>query len=263
MINYLAVRGLTTGYVRNMPVLRGIDLDVGPGEVVGLMGRNGAGKTTFAASLAGVLRTWSGSIEFNGWLCTEAPPSERVRHGLVTVPENRRLFRRMTVIENLRVAAFGAGKSLSQDQLDSISDQFPIVARKAKVHCGMLSGGEQQMVALARAKVVDPSFLLLDEPSLGLSPAVTNELAHMIASFASSGVGVILIEQNVSLVEKVCQRVHLLDGGRLVRTLTVEELSGREAIVAAYLGAPVSPGKSSASEERRGSPNNLLAKGES
>lgn len=240
MSNGLSILGLTTGHIANIAVLHDIDLQVSEGEVLGLMGRNGAGKSTLAAAIAGILPCWAGRLKLNGWDCTRAAPRERILRGLVAVPENRRLFGQLTVLENLRVAAFGAKREFTAALREEIEAQFPIVGRKAKTRCSVLSGGEQQMVALARARVMAPKFLVLDEPSLGLAPAVTSQLAEVIRRFAKDGVGVILIEQNVALVEKVCDVVKLLDEGHFVGEVATQELSGREDIAAAYLGVPVS-----------------------
>lgn len=232
----LVVQGVTTGHIANIPVLHEVDLRVRAGEVVGLMGRNGAGKSTLAAAIAGVIRTWSGTVTAGGWDCTRATSRQRVSRGLVAVPENRRLFGQLTVIENLRTAGYGAKRKLTQKVRDEIEAEFPIVARKADARCSVLSGGEQQMVALARARLMEPRFVVLDEPSLGLSPAVTSQLAEVIRRFAESGVGVLLIEQNITLIEKVCKSIKLLDQGRIQRDLSVDDLATRESVIAAYLG---------------------------
>lgn len=236
MTDELVVRGMTTGHIANIPVLHDVDLTVSAGEVVGLMGRNGAGKSTLAAAVAGVIRTWSGTVTAAGWDCTRATPRQRIAHGLVAVPENRRLFGQLTVIENLRAAAYGARCKLTPKLRAEIEAEFPIVERKAGERCSVLSGGEQQMVALARARLMKPSFVILDEPSLGLSPAVTAQLAEVIRGFAASGVGVLLIEQNITLIERVCKSIKLLDQGRIQRDMNVDDLETRESVIAAYLG---------------------------
>lgn len=236
MPDELVLRGVTTGHIANIPVVHSVDLCVPAGEVVGLMGRNGAGKSTLAAAIAGVIRTWSGTITAGGWDCTSATSRQRVGHGVVPVPENRRLFGQLTVIENLRAAAYGAHCKLTQKVLKEIEAEFPIIGRKADERCSVLSGGEQQMVALARARLMKPSFVVLDEPSLGLSPAVTSQLAETIRGFAASGVGVLLIEQNITLIEKVCKSIKLLDQGRIQRDMSVDDLETRESVIAAYLG---------------------------
>lgn len=248
MTDELTVRGLITGHIAHIPVLHGIDFAVRAGEVIGIMGRNGAGKSSLTAAIIGVLRVWSGQVILNGWDCTQAPSTERVRRGLVAVPENRRLFGELTVLENLRVAAFGAKKEFTVARREEIEAEFPVLVSKANTKCSVLSGGEQQMVALARARVMEPKFLLLDEPSLGLSPAMTSELAKAIRRFSTSGVGVVLIEQNMALVEKVCDRVRLLDNGRFVRDVNISDISGREEIVTTYLGTNISVIQESASE---------------
>lgn len=236
MSDALQIRGLVTGHITGIPVVHGIDLDIPSGKVTGLIGRNGAGKSTVAAAVAGVLRTWSGSVSLDGWDCTGESARARVRHGLVTVPENRQLFGQMTVIENLRVAAYCARTALTPELRQEIETRYPVITRKAEVRAGALSGGEQQMVALARAQVARPRFLVLDEPSLGLSPAITRQLGETIASFADDGVGVLLIEQNVSLIERLCDQVKLLDEGRVRREMQATELAARDDIAAVYLG---------------------------
>lgn len=236
MTDELVVSGVTTGHIANIPVLHDVDLSVKAGEVVGLMGRNGAGKSTLAAAIAGVIRTWSGTVTAAGWECTSATPRQRISRGLVAVPENRRLFGQLTVVENLRAAAYGAGCKLTQKVRDEIEAEFPTVIRKAGERCSVLSGGEQQMVALARARLMKPRFVVLDEPSLGLSPAVTAQLAEVVRGFAASGVGVLLIEQNITLIEKVCRSIKLLDQGRIQRDMDVDDLATRESVVTAYLG---------------------------
>ncbi|MGW6460981.1 ABC transporter ATP-binding protein [Streptomyces sp. NPDC055078] len=233
----LEIKDLSGGYRPGVTVVENIGFTVDSGRAVGLIGRNGAGKTCLAQSLIGVLPPHGGSVRLGGTDLTRMGPRERIRHRLALVPEGRMVFPQLTVRENLDMAAFGAGLRLTADRLSRVQDIFPILARKAGAQAGTMSGGEQQWLALGRALVQEPRAIVLDEPSLGLSPVAIADLAESLLTIRAQGVALVLMEQNPHLLERLCDAVFLLDQGRVSSSLDLSDQGGSRLVEAAYLGA--------------------------
>jgi branched-chain amino acid transport system ATP-binding protein len=220
-------------------VLHGIDLHVLPGEIVTLLGANGAGKTTFLGTVMGLVTRTSGRIFYGEDDITRTAPEARVGGGIALCPEGRRIFARMTVEENLRL---GAGLRHQKDfdaSRDYVFGLFPVLARLRSRHAGYLSGGEQQQLAVARALMGKPKLLLLDEPSLGLAPAIVSAIFELVQRLRDEGVTILLVEQNVRAALEVADRGYVLNTGRLELSGTAEELRESASIEEAYLGLAV------------------------
>ncbi len=230
----LEVAGVTAGY-GPIEVLHGISLRLMPKRLTAIVGANGAGKTTLMLTIARLLRARSGTIRFNGADITSAPPHAVVRAGLALVPEGRRMLSTMTVTENLEVAAHAAGADRA-GALDAMFERFPILAERRHVSAGSLSGGEQQMLAMARALVQRPAALLLDEPSMGLAPKLVDAVFDLIAQERARGTAILLVEQNARKALALADDAHVLERGRITLSGTGEELAGHDEVVAAYLG---------------------------
>ena len=198
----LQVRGVSAGY-GGRAVIHGIDLEVNAGEIVALVGANGAGKSTLAKALSGVLPVLAGTIRFEGRMIAGASPADRVRQGLVHLPEGRQVFAGLTVAENLELGGYvrrpGAAARGSVFSPDAIYDRFPVLRERAGSAAGNLSGGQQQMLAIGRALMARPRLLILDEPSLGLSPVLVQEIFRLIASLRKQGLAILLSEQNARM----------------------------------------------------------------
>jgi branched-chain amino acid transport system ATP-binding protein len=232
----LEVRDLQAGY-GPVEVLHGIDLTVDVGEIVVILGANGAGKTTMIRTVSGTIPR-RGTIVFDGHTITRAAPDHIVRLGIAQVPQGRGTFPELTVEENLRAGAFVRRDSagISAD-LQRWFETFPRLAERRSQRAGSLSGGEQQMLAIARALMSRPKLLLCDEPSLGLAPLITQEMFGIIERLnREDGVSVLLVEQNANLAVKVAHRVYLLETGSIVATGTADEISADDSIRKAYLG---------------------------
>ena len=228
----------TTGYQR-APVVRGVSLDVGAGEVVGLLGANGAGKTTLLRLLAGALPAGEGSVRFGGDDIGGLKPWKRVAHGLAHVPEGRHVFRAMTVRENLDAAGLVRRSGVGARR-DEVYEIFPRLRERDQQLAGSLSGGEQQMVAIARALMTGPTTLLIDELSAGLAPTVTQVLVDALDRVRERGVGMLLVEQSPHVIAGIVDRVVLLEQGRVVGRGTVDALGGIDSLADLYLGLEVS-----------------------
>lgn len=228
----LSVQGLCAGY-NGIAVVRDVDLTVAPGEVVALLGSNGAGKTTTLSAIAGLIKPLTGTVTVNGEDVTGRPAHRIARRGLALVPENRALFHGLTARENLRLARV-RGRSNEDDVLDLLPELKKCLDRKA----GLLSGGEQQMLAVGRALVGRPRLLIVDEMSLGLAPVVVERLAPVLRNVAYSlGTGVLLVEQHVSVALDVAERAYVLAQGRIVIVGRTDQLrSRRDLLMACYLG---------------------------
>jgi branched-chain amino acid transport system ATP-binding protein len=232
----LAVRSLQLGYGAIVAV-RGIDLDVGTGELVAVIGANGAGKTTSLKGIAGVLPALAGSILFDGDDITRMPVHERVRRGMHLVPEGRGIFASLTVAENLDMGAY-----LRRDAAGVRADLargyalFPRLAERRRQLAGTLSGGEQQMLAIARALMGRPRLLLLDEPSMGLAPLVTRLIFDTIRSISAERVSILLIEQNARAALELAARAYVLEGGTVTLAGPSATLLSSDAVRRAYLG---------------------------
>jgi branched-chain amino acid transport system ATP-binding protein len=231
----LQVRGVETFYGK-IQALRGIDVDVNKGEIVTLIGSNGAGKSTLMMTICGTPRARSGSINFDGRDITALEVHEIARLGISQSPEGRRIFPRMTVEENLQMGAIVSKPEFYEEDLDRVFKMFPILAKRRTQRGGTLSGGEQQMLAIARALMARPRLLLLDEPSLGLAPLIVKQIFAAIKDLnASQGLTVFLVEQNAFHALKLAHRAYVMVNGRITMTGTGRELLARPEIRAAYL----------------------------
>jgi branched-chain amino acid transport system ATP-binding protein len=228
----LAVEGLHA-YYGESHVLQGVDLEVASGEAVSLIGRNGAGKTTTIASIAGFLRPRGGSIRVHGADLTGAPPHRVARAGVALVPQGRRIFGDLSVGENLTVAARPAANGWDESR---VLELFPILARRRAVPGDQLSGGEQQMLAIARALMRNPTVLILDEPSEGLAPKLVEQVGEILTRVRATGLALLLVEQNLGLATRVGQRVLVMNKGTIVFAGTPAELAAAREVEARYLG---------------------------
>jgi branched-chain amino acid transport system ATP-binding protein len=227
-------------YVRYgaIAALRGISINVEQGEMVALIGVNGAGKSTTLMTIAGVLKPTQGTITFEGQSIVGQSPEEIVRQGLALVPEGRRIFPGLTVEENLRLgAAIRSDRAAIQRDIDEMCTRFPILGERLNQAAGTLSGGEQQQLAIARGLMSRPSLLMLDEPSLGLAPILVEEIFELVAQLRETGVTILLVEQNVERTLEIADRAYLLNTGQVEFEGPVEELRRRVDVVSTYLGS--------------------------
>jgi branched-chain amino acid transport system ATP-binding protein len=231
----LVVSGLRVGY-GTTEILRGVDLVVGQGEIVAVLGSNGAGKSTLNRAISGVLRPWTGSIRFGDAAIEREQPAAIVGRGLIHVPEGRRIFPNMTVRENLDLGAYRRGRERRDDNRRQVFSIFPKLAERHAQCAGTLSGGEQQMLAIGRGLMAEPRLLILDEPSLGLSPLLVEELFALIKGVNAQGVALLLVEQNVVHSLEVAQRAYVLDNGVFVLNGSAADLRKDPDLKRAYLG---------------------------
>jgi branched-chain amino acid transport system ATP-binding protein len=231
----LSVRGLRSGYGA-VEVLRGIDLDVGTGEIVALLGSNGAGKTTFNQTASGLLPARSGTVRFDGHDITRAHYREIVRLGLIHVPEGRRIFPNLTVLENLELGSFVRARERRGANLERVFAIFPRLKERVTQLAGTMSGGEQQMLAIGRGLMGEPRLLILDEPSLGLSPLLVEELFGLIQRLHGEGLAILLVEQNVAQSLEIAQRAYVLENGAIQFSGSSAELLATDRLRQAYLG---------------------------
>jgi branched-chain amino acid transport system ATP-binding protein len=232
----LEVHDLVAGY-GEARALWGVSLTVAKGELLCVVGPNGAGKTTLVNTLAGILKPQSGRIVMEGQEISRLPPHRYCESGIALVPEGRRLFTGMTVAENLDIGSFlPAAKARRQQSRDEVLALFPALQAKLPAPAGELSGGQQQMVAIGRALMARPRVLLLDEPSLGLSPLVVADVFDAIRKISAAGITIVLVEQNVSMAMRVSHRACVLELGRIVAEGAPDELMDRPEIRQAYLG---------------------------
>jgi branched-chain amino acid transport system ATP-binding protein len=217
-------------------VLRDIDVYVDPGEIVTLLGANGAGKTTFLHTVMGLVTMTSGQISYEGADITRRAPEQRVTSGIALCPEGRRIFAKMTVEENLRLGAGLKFQHAYAENRDWVFDLFPVLEKLQTHMAGLLSGGEQQQLAVARALMSRPKLLLLDEPSLGLAPRIVATIFELVRELRQRGVTVLLVEQNVRLALDIADRGYVLNTGRLELSGSSEELKHNELVEEAYLG---------------------------
>lgn len=230
----LELRDLHVAYGA-IEALKGIDLVVHEGEVVTLLGANGAGKTTTLRAVSGLLPPRSGTVVFRGGQLVGVPPHEVVGLGLGHVPEGRRVFPLMTVLENLHMGAYRF-RRLPKAELDRVFSLFPLLAERRGQHAGTLSGGEQQMLAIGRALMGKPRLLLLDEPSMGLAPLIVAQIFDIIREINAQGTTVLLVEQNAAQALKLADRGYVLETGAIVMTDTASALLNDPRVRAAYLG---------------------------
>ena len=217
--------------------LKGVSLSVDEGEIVTLIGANGAGKTTTLRTVSGLVRPRAGKVFVGGVDVTRLSAQARVKQGLVQVPEGRRVFPQMSVLENLELGAYlrRDSKAVASD-LDQVFARFPRLADRRKQHAGTLSGGEQQMLAIGRALMSRPKILLLDEPSMGLAPLLVQEIFSIVSEINQAGTTVLLVEQNANMALQIADRGYVLETGRIVLAGTAAELTSTDEVKRAYLG---------------------------
>ena len=232
----LAIRDLSVHY-GPIEALKGVSIDVAQGEIISIIGANGAGKTTLLRTISGLLRPSSGTIRFEGKEIGGTATHAIVRSGLVQVPEGRMVLAKLSVLENLQAAAgVRPDKANVPRDLDRVMDRFPILRERAKQLAGTLSGGQQQMLAIARALMARPKLLLLDEPSLGLAPVIGSQVFAIISEIRREGVTILLIEQNAKRALAIADRAYVLELGTLVLEGPAAEVAGHPKVIEAYLG---------------------------
>jgi branched-chain amino acid transport system ATP-binding protein len=231
----LQVEDLSTGYGA-VEVLHGVCLEVNEAEIVTVLGANGAGKSTLLMTISGVNAARQGRIVFQNQNVTNLPPHELVARGVVQVPEGRRIFPRLTVLENLEMGAFHRKDGDIGKDIQRVFKLFPILYERQKQLGGTLSGGEQQMLAISRSLMARPRLLLLDEPSLGLAPLVVRQIFEIIREINAQGVTILLVEQNANMALHVAQRGYVLETGRIVLHDTAKNLMNNAQVKKSYLG---------------------------
>ncbi len=225
----LSTVGLRTGY-GGKPVLQGVDLMVGEGEIVAVIGRNGVGKSTLMKTLIGLLPATEGSVLFRGEDVSALPAHARARLGIGYVPQGRDVFPRMTVEENLRVGESISG-SADRGDYDRAYAAFPILSERRKQRAGTLSGGQQQQLAIGRVMVGRPRLILLDEPSEGIQPSIVQEIARTVTELnRQAGITIVFVEQNLDMIRAMAQRCYVMDKGRIVAELAAHELQDRDLV---------------------------------
>lgn len=232
----LEVRDLRVHYGA-VEAVKGVSFQINAGEIISLIGANGAGKSTILRALTGLVRPSSGTIEFHGQSLVGLAPHQIIRLGIGHVPEGRRLFPKMSVMENLKMGAYlRKSKAEIEETLEMVYEHFPILKERTKQRAGSLSGGEQQMLATARALMNRPQLLMLDEPSIGLSPILTAEIGKIVQQINAMGVTTILVEQNAMLALTLGQRGYVLETGSIAMQGEAQELLLDEGVKKAYLG---------------------------
>ena len=222
-------------YYGNIHALHDMTFHVDDGEIVSLIGANGAGKSTTLKTISGLLRSHTGDIEFDGHSISRTEPDIIVRQGLTHVPEGRRIFLSMTVEENLDMGAFTI-KEGKRQALEDVFDRFPRLAERRNQVAGTLSGGEQQMLAMGRALMIRPKMMMLDEPSMGLAPILVSQIMDIVVELNKAGTTILLVEQNARLALKISHRSYVIESGRIVLSDTSENLLNNEQVKRAYLG---------------------------
>jgi len=225
-------------YYGKSHILHGVSLHVGPGEVVGLLGRNGVGKSTTLKTIMGLVRPSHGAVLLDGNAITGLAPHKLARLGIGYVPEDRRIFRLLTVMENLRTGLDREGVTEDKRRalLDKVFTYFPVLAERRNQAGGTLSGGEQQMLAIARAMMLEPKIILLDEPTEGLMPRMVSQIRQIIDVLHNEGVAILLVEQNVPLTLEASQRLYIMEKGSVRHHCATSEIDVNHAIIKQYLG---------------------------
>ena len=223
-------------YYGAIHAIKGISFEVNEGEIVTLIGANGAGKSTTLQTVSGLLRSRTGSIEFNGENISHVPAHKLVYKGLAQVPEGRRIFLQMSVEENLEMGAFTQKNAGIDADIESVYEQFPRLRERKKQIAGTLSGGEQQMLAMGRALMSHPKLLMLDEPSMGLAPILVEQIFDIIRQLHKNGTTILLVEQNAQMALSIADRAYVLETGKITLSGTGKELAESDEVRKAYLG---------------------------
>ena len=232
----LTLKSVQAGYGQ-LSVLKGISLHVRPGEVVTLIGGNGAGKSTTLRAISGLLPVWGGQVEFAGQACARLSPEQIVSLGLALVPEGRRVFSTLSVKANLELGAFHRQDTRQvRRDMEDIQERFPILKERANQHAGTLSGGEQQILAIGRALMSRPQLLMLDEPSMGLAPRMLELVYDILRELKDAGTTLLLVEQNARAALKLADRGYVIETGRIIMDGTAAELQEAPEVQRAYLG---------------------------
>lgn len=232
----LKVKGLLSGYGNTM-IVNDFNLEIGTGEIIGLLGRNGVGKTTALKTIMGLLPAKSGRVVLDGVDITQMPANERAHQGLAYVPQGRMIFGPLTVEDNIRVGAVGAGIKNIQPAIQEMYDQFPILYERRRQLGRELSGGQQQILALARALIANPKLVLLDEPSEGIQPSIITQIGELICRLREEkGISVILVEQNFDFATSVVSTLHLMEKGEVVYTDSAQAIKDDVYVQQKYLG---------------------------
>ena len=231
----LDIQGLRSGYGR-VEVLRGVDLQVRAGEIVALLGSNGAGKSTLNNTVSGLVPAWGGRVVFDGADLTGVHYRDVVRAGLIQVPEGRRVFPNLSVLENLELGAFARARQRRAANLERVFTTFPRLKERIAQRAGTMSGGEQQMLAIGRGMMAEPRLLILDEPSLGLSPLLVEQMFTLIGRLHEEGLAVLLVEQNVGQSLEIADRAYVLENGSVRFSGKPAELLASAELNRAYLG---------------------------
>jgi branched-chain amino acid transport system ATP-binding protein len=235
MRELLSIENLRAGYGA-VEVLRGVDILISHGELIALLGSNGAGKTTLNAVISGLIPPRTGRIVFDGEDLTGVHYRRIVQAGLIQVPEGRKVFPNLTVLENLELGAFTRARQRLADNIDRVFDTFPRLMERTAQLAGTMSGGEQQMLAIGRGLMAEPKLLILDEPSLGLSPLLVEELFKLIAKLRADGLAILLVEQNVGQSLDIADRAYVMENGSIRFSGTATELLASDTLRQAYLG---------------------------
>jgi branched-chain amino acid transport system ATP-binding protein len=231
----LKITGLRAGY-GEIEILRDINLEVGQGDMVAVLGGNGAGKSTLNLTISGIINPTQGDIEFDGVSLRGKQPADIVAAGLIHVPEGRRIFPNMTVSDNLDMGSYRRGKASRKQNRERVFGMFPRLRERASQYAGTLSGGEQQMLAIGRGLMAEPKLIILDEPSLGLSPLLVEEMFALILKLHQEGLAVLLVEQNVVQSLDIVHRAYVLEHGSFVMSGSANDLRNSADLKRAYLG---------------------------
>ncbi|MFC5475831.1 ABC transporter ATP-binding protein [Paraherbaspirillum soli] len=231
----LEIKGLTSHYGR-IQALHGLDIQIGEGQLVALVGANGAGKTTLLRAISGVLPVSGGTIRFGDADITRMRPERRVRAGICQVPEGRQVFGPMSIEDNLRLGAFSQPKARLAEDIDRMYALFPILKEKRRLAAGILSGGQQQMLAMARALMGRPKLLLLDEPSMGLAPLLVAEIFSIVKNLKAQGITIFLVEQNANAALSIADTGYVIETGKILFSGPGRDLLDNEQVQNAYLG---------------------------
>jgi branched-chain amino acid transport system ATP-binding protein len=237
-VTRLVARDVVAGY-RRVEILHGVSVEAGDGEVTCIFGPNGCGKSTLLGAIAGIVDVWQGDVQLDGRKLTGRPAHEVLRSGLALMPQGGGVFPQLSVRDNLRMGGYILDSRRELDQrIDELTEEFPRLRERMSVPAGNLSGGEQMMLAITRALIVRPRFILFDEPSAGLSPRLAAEALSRVAALAKRGVGVLMVEQNIREAMRVADRIYVLVGGRnRFEGVPADIKSGRQ-LMELYLGAP-------------------------